>query len=97
MNGNLCKVVFKPFKIDEKKFLRELVKHVDRLREARGLEPIKGPVMGWQGMGRNPVKRRLSGTTIVKTRQEAEQVLAARRKEADELFKIRLLLARKGI
>lgn len=90
MAGNMFKMVVKPFKIDEAKFIRELIKRVDRFRESQGLEPIQGSELGWQGMERIPARRRSSGLTIVKTRQEAEQVLAARRKATDERDKIRM-------
>ena len=83
MNRNMFRMVVKPFKIDEQKLIRELIKRIDRFRELQDLEPINGPELGWQGMERIPTRRRSAEVIIVKTREKAEQVSEAWNKEND--------------
>ena len=92
MSRKMFKMVVKPIKIDKQKFKRELIKQIDSLRMSRGLEPIIGPELGWQGLGQQPRYRRSSEVIIVKNREEMKQAMIEKNKEIDELDRLRELI-----
>ena len=51
-SGKYCTVIFNPFRIDRQKFLRALIKRVNEIKRARGLDEIDSDDLdrGWQNM-----------------------------------------------
>ena len=56
--GKYCTVVVKPNKLNQQKFIRELIKKVNKIRLEKGLEALDSDDLdqGWQNM---PIKDRI--------------------------------------